>query len=143
MSDPATSASTGPAPGGTRFRVSPMSYIGLAVMILALLVPVAEYPLALSWLVLLPIGFAWWVARTRTLVTESGLVLTSWRSKREVPWEDVAGVSFPRASFGRVVTTDDRHITMGGVGFSDLPELSVASRGRIPDPHASAAAGRE
>lgn len=119
------------------FRVNPMSYLVLAVLGLGILWPVASYPATLGWLVLLPVAFAWWVARTRTRVDEDGVHLSSWRSRRTVPWAEVKGVMFPKAGFARLVTTSEDSLSMGGVSFHDLPRLSEASRGRIRDPYAA------
>lgn len=123
----------------TLFRVNPMSYIVIAIFAIAILWPVATYPLALGWLVLLPLAFAWWVARTRTRLDPEGLRLTSWSSTRFVPWGEVRGVMFPKRGFARLVTTGDDSIAMGGVSFHDLPRLSRASGGRIRDPYSTPA----
>lgn len=117
------------------FRVNPMSYLILAILVVAILTPISAYPLALSWLVLLPVGFAWWVARTRTRIDDDGVHLSSWRSQRTVSWDQVKGVMFPKRGFARLVTTDESSLPMGGVSFHDLPRLSEASRGRIRDPY--------
>ena len=119
------------------FRVNPMSYIVIAILVVAILWPVAAYPLALGWLVLIPVAFAWWVARTRTRLDERGVHLSTWRSRRSVPWDQVKGVMFPKKGFARLVTTSDDSLPMGGVSFHDLPRLSAASRGRIRDPYAA------
>lgn len=117
------------------FRVNPMSYAVIAFFVLAILWPISAYPVTLGWLVLLPIAFGWWVARTTTRVDEDGVHLSSWRTRRSVPWEEVKGVMFPKNGFARLVTTTEDSLTMGGVSFHDLPRLSVASRGRIRDPY--------
>ena len=117
------------------FRVNPMSYVVIVIFALAIVWPVTAYPVALGWLVLLPIGFGWWVARTQTRVDEDGVHLTSWRTRRSIPWDEVKGVLFPRNGFARLVTTSEVSLPMGGVSFHDLPRLSDASRGRIRDPY--------
>ncbi|KAA0919485.1 PH domain-containing protein [Dietzia sp. ANT_WB102] len=117
------------------FRVNPMSYIVIAIFVLAILWPVTAYPLALGWLVLLPLAFGWWVARTWTRLDEDGVQLSSWRTRRSVQWDEVKGVMFPKRGFARLVTTSDASLPMGGVSFHDLPRLSSASRGRIRDPY--------
>lgn len=117
------------------FRVNPMSYFVVAVLALAILWPVTAKPLLLGWLVLLPLLFLWWVARTRTRVDEEGVHLSSWLSRRSVGWSEVKGVMFPKNGFARLVTTSDARLSMGGVSFHDLPRLSEASRGRIRDPY--------
>lgn len=119
------------------FRVNPMSYIVIAVLVLAIIWPVTSYPVALGWLVLLPIAYGWWVARTRTRLDDEGVHLSSWRSSRTVPWGAVKGVMFPRSGFARLVTTSEESLPMGGVSFHDLPRLSVASNGRIRDPYSA------
>ncbi|MFL0578547.1 PH domain-containing protein [Dietzia sp. 179-F 9C3 NHS] len=119
------------------FRVNPMSYLAVGILVLAILWPVAAYPVALGWLVLVPLGFGWWVARTWTRVDDEGVQLSSWRRRRTVPWAQVKGVMFPKAGFARLVTTTTASLPMGGVSFHDLPRLSAASRGRIRDPYAA------
>ena len=119
------------------FRVNPMSYAVIAIFVLAILWPISAYPVALGWLVLLPIAFGWWVARTNTTIDEDGVHLSTWRSSRSVPWDEVKGVLFPKNGFARLVTTTGDSPTMGGVSFHDLPRLSVASRGRIRDPYSA------
>lgn len=117
------------------FRVNPMSYIVIAIFLLAIAWPATSYPAALGWLVLLPVVFGWWVARTSTRLDEKGVHLSNWRSRRSVPWSEVKGVMFPKRGFAKLVTTADESLPMGGVSFHDLPRLSEASRGRIRDPY--------
>ncbi len=119
------------------FRVNPMSYLVIAVMVIAILWPITAYPVALGWLVLLPIAFGWWVSRTNTRLDHEGVHLSSWRSRRSVPWGEVSGVLFPKSGFARLVTTAEQSLPMGGVSFHDLPRLSVASDGRIRDPYSA------
>ena len=123
------------------FRVNPMSYIVIAIFLLAILWPVAAYPAALGWLVLLPLAFCWWVARTSTRLDDDGVHLSSWRRRRVVPWDEVKGVMFPKRGFAKLVTTGDESLAMGGVSFHDLPRLSAASRGRIRDPYSAPTPG--
>ena len=54
------------------FRVNPMSYLVIAIVVLSIAWPVTSYPLAFGWLVLLPIAFGWWVARTSTPARRRG-----------------------------------------------------------------------
>lgn len=141
MTDTSSAPVPEPKPGDRAlFRVNPMSYIAVLILIPAILWPLATYPVALGWLVLLPIGFGWWIARTRTLVGTDGIHLSTWRSKTAVPWDEISGVMFPKRGFARLVTTDERSLAMGGVSFQDLPRLSAASGGRIRDPYATTGA---
>ncbi|MDO5501334.1 MAG: PH domain-containing protein, partial [Propionibacteriaceae bacterium] len=85
------------------------------------------------------LAFGWWIARTRTYVGEEGIDITTWRSRRMVPWDQVTGLHFPKSGFAQVVTTDDEYVRLSAVGFQDLPRLSEASNGRIRDPFAAGA----
>lgn len=114
-----------------------MSYLVIAIFAIAIVWPITAYPLALGWLVLPPLGFAWWVARTRTRLNADGVHVSSWSSRRFVPWDEVKGVMFPRKGFARLVTTSEDSLAMGGVSFHDLPRLSRASGGRIRDPYSA------
>ena len=117
------------------FRVNPMSHLESGILLLAVLGPISVRPAWFLWLLLLPLGFSWWVLRTRTRVDDDGVTLHSWRDSQTVSWDRVSGVMFPRRGFARLVTTDDTELSMGGVSFHDLPRLHQASAGRIPDPY--------
>ena len=71
-------------------------------------------------------------------VTDDGLTAVGTFGSAAVAWTDIAGLQFPRWSAVRAVTSDGERVRLPAVGFHDLPRLSAASRGRIPDPFAAA-----
>ena len=125
------------------FRVNPMSHLVSGILLLSVLGPISVRPAWFIWLLLLPLGFSWWVARTCTRLDGDGVTVRTWRHSHSVDWAHVKGVMFPKRGFARLVTVDDAEWTMGGVSFHDLPRLHEASDGRIPDPYRDTATDRD
>lgn len=118
----------------TVFRPSPMAYGGVLILALACLSP-AYYAPTWGWLFFLaPLAFGWWVYRSRTQVDDSGVQTRTWRSSSSHGWDEVAGLVFPKRGAAQLKLADDSLVRLPAVGFNDLPRLSEASRGRIPDP---------
>ena len=116
------------------FRVTPLAYIALGIFAIALIAPIYYAP-RWGWVFLiLPIGYAWWVARSWTRVDDDGVQISTWRSRSHVPWDRIKGLNFPKRGSAQLVTTSDQFIRLSAVGFNDLPRLAEVSRGRIPDP---------
>lgn len=135
----------GPDPTTIVLRVSPVALLAVAFLLVGLSPAVLTAPLLFAWLLVVPIFAAVWIIRVRTTVDANGLRVRGVATTREVTWEKVRGVRFPRrragrfGRFGVAVLTDDSEVRLPCVTFRDLPSLSVASAGRVPDPFASAA----
>ncbi|RPA13027.1 PH domain-containing protein [Gordonia sp. OPL2] len=97
----------------------------------------------LGWTLILPIVLGWWIARIRTVVTEDGLRAVHTFSTREIAWNEVEGVQFPRWGSVRAVLVNGVRVRLPAITFADLPRLSAASQGRIPDPYESHARSQE
>ncbi|WP_333619352.1 PH domain-containing protein [Dietzia sp.] len=116
------------------FRVSPIAYLMLGIFLLAMLGPLYYAP-SWGWVFLVvPVGFAWWVARSWTRVDDAGVRISTWRSRTFVPWDEVKGLNFPKRGTAQLVTSKDKFLTLSSVGFNDLPRLAEVSKGRVPDP---------
>lgn len=116
------------------FRITPLAYIALGIFAVALIGPIYYAP-RWGWVFLvLPIGYAWWVARSWTRVDDDGVRISTWRSRTHVPWDSIKGLNFPKRGSAQLVTTSDQFIRMSAVGFNDLPRLAEVSQGWIPDP---------
>lgn len=127
------------------FRIHPISYFAVFMMGVSALVMAGVSFLYLGWTLLVPVVVAVWVHRLRTIVTEDGLTTRTLRGVRSATWDQITGLQFPRWGSVRAVLQDDSTLTLPAISFRDLPRLSAASRGRIPDPYAasdSAAAAR-
>ena len=108
------------------FRVNPMSHLVSGILLLAVLGPISVRPAWFLWLLLLPLGFSWWVLRTRTRVDDDGVTLHSWRDSQTVSWDRVSGVMFPRRGFARLVTTDDTELALVNEGTAPARVLLYA-----------------
>ncbi|WP_139025693.1 PH domain-containing protein [Gordonia neofelifaecis] len=119
------------------FSISRLAYfavpIGFLLVVMLMGVSVAGF----AWTVVVPIALAWWIHRLRTEVDEQGVTAVGTFSTHRLPWHDVDGIRFPRWGAVRLVSHDGTEFRLPAVGFSDLPALSKASGGRIPDPFAA------
>lgn len=111
-----------------------------AFLLFAVSFPIFGWPAAFGWLVILPIIAVYAVARLRTTVSIDGLEVRSMFSTRTLPWDDVKGFRFPKRNWARAELADGTEVTLPAVSFHRLPEIAIASGGRITDPFASAAA---
>ncbi|WP_083709929.1 PH domain-containing protein [Williamsia sterculiae] len=137
--DPDSSTPVVPLPAV--FRLNPLTYFAVAMMFIAALALSGASLAYLGWTLLLPVLFGIWVARVRTVVTDEGLrVRGTWRT-RSIGWDRLEGLQFPRWGSVRAVLDGGERVRLPAIAFRDLPRLSAASRGRIPDPYAAAAAG--
>ncbi|MFD4366478.1 PH domain-containing protein [Rhodococcus sp. NPDC058521] len=124
-------------------RISPLAYIGCAFLLFAVTFPVFGWPLAFGWLLIAPIVACIWVARLRTTVTEEGLELRYLAGTRKLAWSEIAGFRFPDRGWARAALVDGGEVRLPVVTFDRLPQISEASRGRVPDPYAAQAAAEE
>ncbi|MCZ4546266.1 hypothetical protein BS618_20455 [Rhodococcus erythropolis] len=134
---PAQSSHT-PKPLRHVIRISQLAYMACAFLLFAVSFPIFGWPVAFSWLLILPIIAVYLVARLRTTVSPDGLEVRSTFSKRTLAWDDVKGFRFPKRSWARAELTDGTEVTLPAVSFVRLPEIAIASGGRITDPYASA-----
>ena len=106
------------------------------VILLVCVVPIAG---AAWWglpLLLLPVLAAAWVLRVGVDVGPAGVTPRTLLATRTVPWEQVAGLRVGEDQELWLVTTTGTEVRLPVVRARDLPQLSAASAGRIPDPSA-------
>ncbi|WP_246833351.1 PH domain-containing protein [Williamsia sp. 1138] len=118
------------------FRIHPIAYFAVFMMGVSALVLAGVSLPYLGWTLALPIVVAIWVRRLRTIVTEDGVTSVTLRGRRSATWDQISGLQFPRWGAVRAVLDDKSHLILPAISFRDLPRLSAASRGRIPDPYA-------
>lgn len=128
------------APGKQVIKVAPMAYFGCAFGLFIVLFLVLAAPLALGWLLLIPLFGFYWVARVRTIVDEDGVIARAPFATTTVPWSKVAGIRFRNRKWARLVLTDGKEVALPNVGFKQIRLVAAASGGRIPDLYADAAA---
>ncbi|WP_143760953.1 PH domain-containing protein [Actinosynnema mirum] len=102
--------------------------------------PMALAEPVLSVLYLLPLGFAWWVARTRTTATPERLVTRTAFGGRVVAWDEVRSLKVGEKGGLSAVVADDELVELPAVKLAHLPALAAVSGGRVDDPVARAKA---
>ncbi len=120
-----------------QFRIAPMAYFAPVMMMISAVVLAGTSLVYLGWTLVVPVLVAVWMFRLRTVVTESGLRAVGALRAREITWDQLDGLSFPRWGSVRAVLTDSSRMRLPAISFRDLPRLSAASSGRIPDPYAA------
>ena len=122
------------------FRIQPLAYFAVPMMfVVTVLLAGASLPW-LGWTMILPVLLGLWIWRLRTVVTDDGLEAVGTISTRDIAWAEIKGLQFPRWGAVRAVLINDTKVRLPAISFQDLPRLSAASRGRIPDPFEAAEA---
>ncbi|WP_343287174.1 PH domain-containing protein [Gordonia sp. SID5947] len=122
------------------FRIQRIAYFAVPMMFIVTVILAGASLVWLGWTLILPVLLGWWIVRIRTVVTEDGLKAVHTFSTREIAWNELDGLQFPRWSSVRAVLVNGARVRLPAITFADLPRLAAASRGRIPDPYAAAAA---
>lgn len=125
------------------FRVQKLAYFTVPAAFIVVIILSGASLVWLGWTLVLPVLLAVWIARVRTIVTEDGITAVGTFRTKQVPWSDLAGLQFSKWGPVRAVLTDESRVRLPALMFRDLPRLSAASRGRIPDPYAAAAAAED
>jgi len=115
------------------FKPSRDHILGILILSTIALLSIGWAPKYLAWLFIIPILGLWWVIKSRTKVSETGIDISyAFRKKVQIPWGDFAGIGFQRSrAFARTRSGVVHNLL--GITFNSLPRLSEASRGRIPD----------
>lgn len=143
MSEPLASRSPVPALPSAVLRPSRAALIAVFFALVGLSPAAFSRPALFGWLVVVPVFATVWILRVSTRVDTTGVHVQRLGSGRTVEWAQISGVRFPRrhsgrfGHFGTAVLTDSSELRMPCVTFRDLPALSAASDGRIPDPFAA------
>ncbi|QDQ97744.1 PH domain-containing protein [Tomitella fengzijianii] len=121
------------------FRLPGSGYFVVACLAAIIMIPVLNWPAYTGWLLIVPILLAWWVARMRTSVSPAGAEVRTLTGHRAVPWDQVRGIVFPHPrvfgiSWARAYLRDGAVVRLPAVTWNDIPHVSDASGGRLPDP---------
>lgn len=103
---------------------------GLAVCV----TPVAFGMPGLQVLYLGPLAAAVWLLRTRTVAGSEKIMTRRVLGARDIAWSEVAGLRVDGRSRVWAVLHGGEEIRLPAVRVRDLPALSSASQGRLPDP---------
>lgn len=82
-------------------------------------------------LVLVPVLAAVFIARTRTVVDQSGVSVRALVGTRHMPWTEIRGLSVTDRTV--YLVCHDGSVRLPCVRISDLAAVSTASRGRLPE----------
>jgi hypothetical protein len=118
------------------FRI-PATALLAAALITICVTPVAWVAPGLQALYVLPLGYAYWILRNRTTVTEEELVARGAFGTTTLKWSEVKSIRLVQKGWLRAVKEDDTEVTLPAVRFMHLPALSLMSGGLIPDPKAA------
>ncbi|MCE0764056.1 PH domain-containing protein [Pseudonocardia kujensis] len=115
------------------FRRSPLALAAAAFFL------VAAIPFAFGapwlWLVyVLPLAFAYWIVRVRTVVDADSVTVRRLLSAQRVPWAEISSLRLGKKSRVSAVLTDGTELPLPTVHVRDLPALAAVSGGRLPDP---------
>ncbi|MFT4087592.1 MAG: PH domain-containing protein [Gordonia sp. (in: high G+C Gram-positive bacteria)] len=128
-----------PAPArSVSFGVSRLSYLTAPVTLLLNLMLLGISVPWFLWTLIIPVFQVWWIAHRKTVVDGDGITAVGAFNSTRLGWDDVDGLRFGKWTAVRAVRPDGSAVALPGVMFGDLPKLSAASGGRIPDPYAAA-----
>jgi hypothetical protein len=124
-----------PAPRAV-FRPSPL--VVLVAFAFAFCATPFAFGAPLFWLIyLVPVAMIVWAVRTRTIVDPDGLTVRRVLGRRTVPWSEVSSLRLTRRTRVRAVLNGGAELTLPAVHVRNLPALSAASGGHLPDPSAA------
>lgn len=82
-------------------------------------------------LILFPVLTAVFIARTRTVVSDTGVSVRALFGTRHLPWHEIRGLSVNERTV--YLVCHDGSVRMPCVRISDLAAVSQASGGRLPE----------
>lgn len=117
------------------FRPSPL--VVLVAFAFAFCATPFAFGAPLFWLIyLVPLGMIVWSVRTRTVVDPEALTVRRVWGGRTVPWSQVRSLRLTKRTRVRAVLDGGTELTLPAVHVRNLPQISAASGGRLPDPTA-------
>jgi hypothetical protein len=110
------------------FRLPRSAYLAVLFLVLCA-TPLVQHPLA-SFVYVIPVAAAVFIARTATIVDDQGITVRALVGHRTLPWAELRGLSVTGRSVYAV--TDAGAVRLPCVRLADLAALSAASGGRLP-----------
>ncbi|KWX21440.1 PH domain-containing protein [Mycolicibacterium wolinskyi] len=117
-------------------RISPMAHFAVGFFALGLLALVFTEPEWFAPLLVIPIALSVAIVRYRTVADADTVTARSLLGSETVPWSDIEGLRFDRASWAIAHRTNGSDLRLPGVTFATLPLLAEVSGGRVPNPYA-------
>ena len=117
------------------FRINKLAYFSVLPALIVAVILAGASVAWLSWTLIVPVLLALWIHRLRTDITETGLHVVHTFGTQNLAWDSIEGLQFPKWSAVRAVLEDGSRVRLPAIAFRDLPLLSAASAGRIPNPY--------
>ena len=117
------------------FRINKLAYFSVPPALIVAVILAGASIAWLSWTLIIPVLLALWIHRLRTDITDTGLHVVHTFSTEDLTWDRIQGLQFPKWSAVRAVLDDGSRVRLPAIAFRDLPLLSAASAGRIPNPY--------
>ncbi|QUR66856.1 PH domain-containing protein [Mycobacterium spongiae] len=111
-----------------------MAHFAVGFVVLGLMVPVLIWPVS-ALLLIIPVMLSTLIVRLRTVADDRGVTVRTLLSSRAVRWDDIDGLRFSRGSWARAQLKSGVELRLPAVTFATLPQLTEASRGRVPNPY--------
>ena len=111
-----------------------MAHFAVGFLMLGMLAVV----LGATWtapLLVIPVILSAAIIRLRTVAKRDTVTARRLLSSVTVRWEDIDGLRFNKSSWARAQLTDGRDLLLPAVTFANLPLLTEASEGRVPNPY--------
>ncbi|GEE03605.1 hypothetical protein nbrc107696_40510 [Gordonia spumicola] len=118
------------------FKISRLAYAAVPVTLFVVVILMGG-SVWFAFAAVIPFAIAWWIHHLRTHVDSDGIIAVGTLRTTTLAWDEVAGLRFRKWGSVQAVTTDGREIRLPAVGFGDMPIISAASGGRVPDPFAA------
>lgn len=111
-----------------------MAHIAVGFLALGLLIPVLAWRPSAPLLVI-PVLLSALIVRLRTVADDQGVTVRNLFGSQAVRWDEIDGLRFHRGSWGRARLKSGAELRLPAVTFATLPQLTAASRGRVPNPY--------
>lgn len=116
-------------------RIPPTAHLAVGFFTLGLFSIVLANPRWFAPLLVIPVVASLLIVRLRTVADHDTVTARTLLGRRTVPWDDVEGLRFSKASWARAALRDGSELRLPAVTFATLPRLTAASGGRVPNPY--------
>lgn len=131
MSSSDPSATTAPVV----IRIPRTAHLAVGFFTLGLLSIVLANPRWFAVLLVIPVVASVFIMRLRTVADRDTVTARNLLGSRTVSWDEIEGLRFSKANWARATRKDGSEMRLPAVTFSNLPQLTAASGGRVPNPY--------
>uniref|UniRef100_A0A5Q5BI85 Low molecular weight protein antigen 6 (CFP-6) n=2 Tax=unclassified Mycobacterium TaxID=2642494 RepID=A0A5Q5BI85_MYCSS len=131
MSSSDPSATTAPVV----IRIPRTAHLAVGFFTLGLLSIVLANPRWFAVLLVIPVVASVFIMRLRTVADRDTVTARNLLGSQTVSWDEIEGLRFSKANWARATRKDGSEMRLPAVTFSNLPQLTAASGGRVPNPY--------